>query len=171
MSLVTPYNPSWPEDYIRVRNYIFSGVNTYASIEHFGSTSIPGMAKPVIDIMMVVPFGKMHQAIEELAILEYRYQGDLGISGRVAFDYLPPHIDLPVHHFYACYPDHDQLEGHRAFRDFLTVNHEWREKLSALKLELDRKYNSNRQKYMNGKNAMVEEIIGLAKSWAREQSG
>ncbi|HCQ04271.1 MAG TPA: hypothetical protein DIT99_27930 [Candidatus Latescibacteria bacterium] len=71
MPLVTPYNPSWPDDYIRVRDYFLSGVKTYESIEHFGSTSIPGMvAKAVIDIMMVVPFGKMPKPIEELAVLE-----------------------------------------------------------------------------------------------------
>jgi GrpB-like predicted nucleotidyltransferase (UPF0157 family) len=35
------------------------------------------------------------------------------------------------------------LEGHRAFRDFLTADQEWREKLSALKLELDRTYDSS----------------------------
>ena len=52
MSLVTPYNPSCLDDYIRVRDSILSGVKTYASIEHFGSTSIPDMvAKPVIDIV------------------------------------------------------------------------------------------------------------------------
>jgi GrpB-like predicted nucleotidyltransferase (UPF0157 family) len=87
MSLVTPYNPSCLDDYIRVRDYILSGVKTYASIEHFGSTSIPDMvAKPVIDIMMVVPFGKMPQAIEELAVLEFHHKEDGAIPGRVVYD-------------------------------------------------------------------------------------
>ena len=144
MPLVTPYNPSWPDDYIRVRDYFLSGVKTYESIEHFGSTLIPGMvAKRLIDIMMVVPFGKMPKPIEELAVLECRHKGDRGIPGREVYEYLPPYIDLPINHFYTCYPDHDQLEGHRAFRDFLTADQEWREKLSALKLELDRTYDSS----------------------------
>ena len=37
MPLVTPYNPSWPDDYIRVRDYFLSGVKTYEYIEHFDS--------------------------------------------------------------------------------------------------------------------------------------
>ena len=87
MSLVTPYNPSCLDDYIRVRDSILSGVKTYESIEHFGSTSIPDMvAKPVIDIMMVVPFGKMPQAIEELAVLEFHHKEDGAIPGRVVYD-------------------------------------------------------------------------------------
>lgn len=165
MPLVTPYNPSWPEDYRRVRDYYLSGVTAFISIEHFGSTSIPGMVgKPIIDIMMVVPFGKMPRAIEELAALECVHKGNGGIPGREVYDYLPPHIDLPVHHFYTCYPDFYQLEGHRAFRDFLIENEVWRKKLSALKLALDEAHDSDRQKYMAGKQAMVEEIIALAKS-------
>ncbi len=101
------------------------------------------VAKPVIAIMMEVPFGKMPQTMEELPVLECRHKGDGGIPGREVYEYLPPYIDLPVNHFYTCYPDHDQLEGHRAFGDFLTANQEWREKLSALKLALDRTCDSS----------------------------
>ena len=164
MSLVTEYQNRWPDDFRRIREYLLSGVRTYESIEHFGSTSIPRMvAKPIIDIMMGVPEGKMEQAIAELGDLEYRHQGDLGIRGREAYDYLPRHIELPRHHLYTCYPDHPHLHGLRAFREFLKENREWRERLSNLKLELDECFDSDRQKYMGGKKAMVEEIIELAK--------
>lgn len=95
-------------------------MKTYESIEHFGNTSIPGMvAKPVIAIMMEVPFGKMPQTIEEFPVLECRHKGDGGIPGREVYEYLPPYIDLPVNHFYTCCPDQDQLEVHRAFWGFL----------------------------------------------------
>ena len=164
MSLVTEYQSRWPDDYRRVRDYILTGLRTFESIEHFGGTSIPGMvAKPIIDIMIVVPRGEMGQAIAELGELEYRHQGDLGIRGREAYDYLPRHIDLPRHHLYTCYPDHPHLHGLRAFREFLKENREWRERLSNLKLELDERFDSDRQKYMDGKKALVEKIIGMAK--------
>ena len=59
MSLVVEYRRSWTDDYCKIRDYVLSGVTTYRSIEHFGSTSIPGMvAKPIIDIMMVIPKGR-----------------------------------------------------------------------------------------------------------------
>ena len=164
MSLVVEYQRRWPVDFLKIQDYILSSLRTYESIEHIGSTSIPGMvAKPIIDIMIVVPEGDMSQVIKELAHLEYRHQGDLGVIGREAFDYLPSHIDLPKHHLYACYPDNQQLSGTRAFREFLRGNEEWREKLSRLKLELDEKFASNRKSYMDGKKELVEEIIGIAK--------
>lgn len=164
MPLVTEYKDNWPEDYLKVQSYILSELKTYESIEHFGSTSIRGMvAKPIIDVMIVVPQGKMRQVISELAKLEYRHIGDLGITGREAYDYLPEHINLPIHHMYTCYPDHYQLHGLRAFREFLKENEKWRKKLSALKLDLDQRFNSDRQKYMDGKKALVEEIIERAK--------
>jgi GrpB-like predicted nucleotidyltransferase (UPF0157 family) len=164
MSLVTEYQDRWPDDFIRIRNYILSAVSTYETIEHIGSTSIPGMvAKSIIDLIIIVPEGKMNRVIEELAQLEYRHQGDLGIIGREAFDYLPAHLNLPTHHLYACYRNQPQLTGSLAFRDFLRGNKEWRERLSRLKTELDQQHNSDRKKYMAGKKKLVEEIIEIAK--------
>ena len=165
MSLVTQYQSSWPDDFIKIRNYLETGITLYQSIEHTGSTSIPGMvAKPIIDMIIVVQPGKMTAMIEELSRLGYDHQGDLGCKGREAFDYLPQDIQLPTHHLYACYPDSVQLRGHLAFRVFMRENSEWREKLSALKLECDKKYDSNRQQYMDGKKELVEHIIKLARN-------
>ena len=164
MSLVTQYQFSWPDDFVKIRNYLETGITHYQSIEHTGSTSVPGMvAKPIIDIIIVVQPGKMNAMIKELSRLGYWNQGDLGCKGREAFDYLPAHIGLPTHHLYTCYPNANQLLGHVAFRMFMRENPEWREKLSALKLECDKKYDSNRQQYMDGKKEMVEHIIKLAR--------
>lgn len=164
MSLLVAYQNSWPDDFKRIRDYLLTKVNTHVGIEHIGSTSIPGMvAKPIIDLIIIVPPGAMSQTIAELAELEYRHQGDLGIPGRECFDYLPSHIELPCHHLYACYPDQPQVAGSLAFRDFMRANEEWREQLSNLKSELDRQHNSNRQLYMTGKKQLVEKIIGIAK--------
>jgi GrpB-like predicted nucleotidyltransferase (UPF0157 family) len=164
MSLVVEYQARWPGDFLKIRDYLLSGLTTYESIEHIGSTSIPGMvAKPIIDLVIVVPKGGMSQAIGELARLEYRHQGDLGVSGREAFDYLPADIELPKHHLYACYPTNPQLAGSVAFREFLRTNREWRARLSRLKAELDVRHDSDRTKYMAGKKQLVDEIIEIAK--------
>jgi GrpB-like predicted nucleotidyltransferase (UPF0157 family) len=50
------YNPSWPKIFIeherRIQNALGSKVS---SVEHVGSTSVPGLAaKPIIDIIVVV---------------------------------------------------------------------------------------------------------------------
>ena len=163
MSLISKYQHNWPDDFLKIRSYLLTKLKTFETIEHMGSTSIPGMvAKPIIDLTIIVPEGAMSQTISELALLEYSHQGDLGIIGREAFDYLPPHIDLPCHHLYACYPSNPLIAGTLAFREFLRENDEWCIRLSHLKLELDKRHDSDRQKYMAGKKSMVEEIIKIA---------
>ena len=68
MSLVTQYQSSWPNDFVKIRNYLETGITYYHSIEYTGSTSVPGMvAKPIIDIIIVVQLGKMSDMIEELS--------------------------------------------------------------------------------------------------------
>ena len=57
------------------------------SVEHVGSTSIPGLAaKPVLDIDIILPSqDNLPLAIERLTALDYAYQGNLGIDGRETF--------------------------------------------------------------------------------------
>jgi GrpB-like predicted nucleotidyltransferase (UPF0157 family) len=162
MTLVLPYQTVWPQDFKAIRAYINTGITAYLAVEHIGSTSIPEMtAKPIIDIIIVAKPGCMADLIAQLATLHYRHQGNLGIAGREAFDYLPPHIPLPKHHLYASYPDAAQLMRSIAFRDFLTVNAGYRAQLSELKSRLDAENHSDRTKYMEGKRELVEQIIAL----------
>jgi GrpB-like predicted nucleotidyltransferase (UPF0157 family) len=53
---VVDYNPEWPNRFCQLRDRIWPSVDDFAvSIEHVGSTSVPGLAaKPVIDLDIVV---------------------------------------------------------------------------------------------------------------------
>ncbi|MEQ6899774.1 GrpB family protein [Nocardioides sp. YIM 152588] len=55
--VIAVYDPTWPERYALHRERIAGAVGTVAvTIEHIGSTSVPGLgAKPIIDILLVVP--------------------------------------------------------------------------------------------------------------------
>lgn len=55
--LIEDYDPRWPAFYERERAAITTALGDRAlRVEHVGSTSVPGLAaKPVIDIMLVVP--------------------------------------------------------------------------------------------------------------------
>ena len=54
--VLVDYDPAWPLQFIRENERIKSTLGAKAlSIEHVGSTSVPGLpAKPVIDILLVV---------------------------------------------------------------------------------------------------------------------
>ena len=69
---------------------------------------------------------------------------------------------LPAHHLYVCEDGAYELRKHFAFRDFMRQHPEWRERLNQLKKELCLKHNNNREAYIDGKAAMVEEITRLA---------
>jgi GrpB-like predicted nucleotidyltransferase (UPF0157 family) len=52
---IVEYNHKWPEMFASERVFLLSTVGEYlcATIEHVGSTAVPGLsAKPVVDIMM-----------------------------------------------------------------------------------------------------------------------
>lgn len=54
------------------------------SIEHIGSTAVPGLiAKPVIDMMLAMSLPPANQLLSRLAILGYENFGEAGVEGRV----------------------------------------------------------------------------------------
>ena len=81
------------------------------SVEHVGSTAVPGLAaKPIIDMDVVVAApDNLSEAIERLATLGYVHRGNLGIDDREAFD--SPQ-GLPAHHLYLCLGESAALANH-----------------------------------------------------------
>ena len=65
--LVAPYDPAWPTMFERIAGDLAAAVPD-ASIEHVGSTSVPGLAaKPILDIDVVVPAERVDAAVARLA--------------------------------------------------------------------------------------------------------
>jgi GrpB-like predicted nucleotidyltransferase (UPF0157 family) len=186
VTLVQPYDPAWPSHFRQIEAYVASGLAGLGCvIEHVGSTSIPGMvAKPIIDVDVVIPSGSFEEVKRRLEVLGYVHEGDLGISGREAFGLveggsrvpLPQAREpltqaserLPKHHLYVCVAGADELRRHLALRDFLRARPEWRERLSRHKLDLCVRYANDRGAYMAGKAEMVGEITRLALEAAQD---
>ncbi len=119
--VVVPYNEKWLNEYKKIKDELLSIVyNDIISIEHVGSTSIPGLwAKPIIDINIIVKNSMLPVIIEKLSSISYIHEGNLGIEGREAFRYSnKPH--LMQHHLYVCPKDSDEHKRQIAFRDYLT---------------------------------------------------
>lgn len=171
VTLVQPYNPDWPEHFEQVRAFVATALDGVdCSIEHVGSTSIPGMvAKPIIDLDIVISPGTFARIRARLETLGYLHQGDLGLPGREAFDLAEPaaKAGLPEHHLYVCDEGACELRKHLAFRDFMRRHPEWRAALSNHKLELCIIHANDRQAYIDGKSAMVQKITQMA----MEQTG
>jgi len=165
-NLVEEYNTAWPSWFEQIRDRIEDQLQGLPhTIEHVGSTAIPGMtAKPVIDIDIVIDPGTFPEIRDCLRKLGYRHQGDLGIIGREAFDLIEDGETpwLPPHHLYVCERGNHELQKHLAFRDFMRQHPEWCQKLSELKRLLCEEYDNDRQAYIDGKAALVADITELA---------
>ena len=138
-------------------------VGSEAVIEHVGSTAVPGLAaKPIVDIDVVVPSGAdIPDAVRRLESGGYVHRGDLGISGREAFD-VPP--DLPYHHLYVVAAGTKPHLDHVLLREYLRSHPDAAERYGQRKLQVAHLITAeSRQAYMEAKASIVEELLAIAR--------
>jgi GrpB-like predicted nucleotidyltransferase (UPF0157 family) len=103
LNRIVPHNPIWKAFFEIVRERISPALaGLLVTIEHVGSTAVPGLsARPIIDVAAVVPSTAAEAAaIERLATTEYRYQESLGMSPGLGLgDFIPP-PNIGYHHLY-----------------------------------------------------------------------
>ena len=158
--VVEPYNEGWVQSFLNIRNEIGDALHDLAlSIEHVGSTSVPGMsAKPIIDIDVVIrDYSKLDAIVIKLDEIGYRHEGNLGIAGREAFKY-DGKIHLQKHHLYVCPQDSPELRRHIAFRDYLRSHPEAVHEYSRIKEEGATLYPCDIEKYIEYKSPFIERI-------------
>jgi GrpB-like predicted nucleotidyltransferase (UPF0157 family) len=161
---VVDYDPDWPLRFGRLSDLLMAALTDVAvTIEHVGSTAVPGLAaKPIIDIDVVVASPTdVPRAIERLQALGYQHEGDLGIAGREAFR---QPARLPAHHLYLVVQDSPAYADHVDLRDYLRNNPDATEQYAALKKLLARQ-GLDRDGYMRAK----AEFIAAALTAARGQ--
>lgn len=152
---VVDYDLCWQKTFERLRSRIWTAVRDLAlSVEHVGSTSVPGLAaKPIIDISIVVPERlDVQTGISRLATLGYVHRGDLGVEGREAFDNPD---GLPVHHLYLCPRDSVALANHLAIRNYLRTHPEAAREYGELKKRLAERFPHDIDGYIDGKTTML----------------
>lgn len=160
---VVPHQPTWHEDFEQICARLRPCLPRVPHhIEHVGSTSVPGLdAKPVIDLDVVVPAAShVAPAIAALADAGWVHEGNLGIAGREAFEML---AGLPLHHLYLVVEGSQPHRNHVDFRDFLRSHPAEAQRYAAVKRELSPLLDTDRQSYTEGKNAIVEELLALAR--------
>jgi GrpB-like predicted nucleotidyltransferase (UPF0157 family) len=157
--LVVDYDSTWPLTFATLQAPIAAALGGLAfSVEHVGSTSVPGLAaKPIIDIDVVVPSrAELPAAIESLTSLGYEHCGNLGIEDREAFE-SPPH--LPAHHLYACVAGCAALANHLAIRDHLRRNPATVAAYSQLKKQLAERFPTDIESYVAGKTDFLLDAL------------
>jgi GrpB-like predicted nucleotidyltransferase (UPF0157 family) len=87
---IVDYDPGWPQLFALLRTTVAEALGSVAvSIEHIGSTAVPGLAaKPIIDIDVVVARpGDVPEAIGRLQTVGYLHEGDSASRVGKRFDH------------------------------------------------------------------------------------
>ena len=137
----------------------------FARIEHFGSTSVPGLAaKPVIDLMAGVTdldatADLLHK---ELPPLGYTYV-DAGMRGRLFFQ--RNRDGRRTHHLHVLTVDSIPTRNEILLRDYLRRHPEDAARYGALKRTLAAELgDADTLTYTKGKTQLVQELVDAARA-------
>ena len=167
---IVPYKAEWKNDYAEEEKVIKSVMrDELVSIHHIGSTSIPGIyAKPVIDIMVIVKdICKVDAFNNDMLNSEYFSKGEYGIKGRRFF--VKGQYNR-THNVHVYQTGHVEILRHLNFRDYLIVHPEEAKKYQNIKQALSEKFKFDINKYNEGKEAFIKDIIYKAEEWAKNVS-
>ncbi len=136
-------------------------------MHHIGSTAVPGLAaKPLIDMIPEVRDIRRVDALnEEMATLGYEAWGEYGLPGRRLFTRVKNGERTHNVHVYAT--GNPEVERHLAFRDYMNAHPEEAHAYGRLKEGLARRFPTDFDAYMDGKDAFVKERERRALAWKR----
>ncbi|KAF2475455.1 acyl-CoA N-acyltransferase [Lindgomyces ingoldianus] len=167
--VVEQYNPEWPQHFERIKSTLklFLSEVDVLSIEHVGSTSVPGLAaKPIIDIDIIVTKENLDDAVSALVRHgEFTYLGELGIVDRHA---LRDPDQRPPRNIYVCVDGAFQTRNHLSVRDTLRSNPELRDEYGQIKLQLAA-LDLNIVDYIDAKSSIIQKILTKAGLLATEE--
>ena len=157
--IVLPYDEKWKQAFLDIKSELAAALGALAlSIEHVGSTSVPGLAaKPIIDIDVVVRKTNLEPAIKALTTIGYEHEGNGGIEGREMFKYSGKE-HLMDHHLYVCPEDSSELKRHVLFRDYLLSHPDAVQAYSQIKKVAAELYPHDIDSYINHKGTVIEKI-------------
>ncbi|EOA87911.1 uncharacterized protein SETTUDRAFT_168715 [Exserohilum turcica Et28A] len=167
--VVEQYNPEWPKQFEKIKPELESYLRDveYLSIEHVGSTSVPGLAaKPIIDIDVIVTRDNLQSAIDAFITNgKFDYLGELGVVDRHAFK-IPN--ESVRHNIYVCVDGAVQTRNHLGLRDTLRTNTELRDEYALVKLELAAN-TTNIIDYLVAKGNVIQKILLTSGAFTKDE--
>jgi GrpB-like predicted nucleotidyltransferase (UPF0157 family) len=155
------WTPRWPELFAAEAARLRVALGDLAiAIEHYGSTSVPGLlSKPLLDILVGGPTANdaaLYTAA--LAPLAYDYAAHAGVPEHFVFGRGTARTHLVHVVRYGGAAWHRAL----AFRDALRADAGLRDTYAALKRQLAQDYGAERGHYTAAKGAFVEQVLAEA---------
>jgi GrpB-like predicted nucleotidyltransferase (UPF0157 family) len=164
--VISAYDPRWPLMFGELRDRASDALRELAvSIEHVGSTAVPGLAaKPVIDLDAVVAaFDDVREALDRLAALGYEPGGRSGTVTTI------PGLAAPRwprgerrHHLYVVVDGSAVHRERIAFRDYLRAHPAEMRRYAELKARAARDSGQDQERYSRAKHEYVQRVLGIA---------
>ena len=157
---VAPYDPAWPTQFAAEKARLEAALGGVpATIEHIGSTSVPGLAaKPVIDILAGRPDNSPLDAyVAAFTGVGYEYRGEYGLPGRHYF--VRGDGGAHTHHLHLVVHESDFWRRHLAFRDHLRRSPESAAAYARLKHELAARFAGDKAAYTEAKGPFIAGIL------------
>jgi GrpB-like predicted nucleotidyltransferase (UPF0157 family) len=159
---LVPYDPVWPDLFAAEAERLqklFAAAGFAVTLEHTGSTAIPGLAaKPILDILGGYAEGTpVTECIDVLTTAGYVHRGEQGIPGREFFRRGNPRS----YHLHLTAIDSPFWRDHLTFRNRLRADVALRDAYAMLKHELAARFPRDREAYIEAKGAFVNDILGL----------
>lgn len=152
--MIVDYDASWPGRFVAHRDQVAQGLGSVArSIEHIGSTAVPGLtAKPIIDLLVAVE--DPEESLIVPAMQAVGYQLRVREPGHRMFR--TPERDVHIHVWQASNPE---ISRHLRFRDRLRASVEDRRAYERLKRELATRRWDDMNQYADAKTQLIEQIL------------
>lgn len=169
---VVDHDPAWAVAFDAARVDVVRAVPEALAIEHIGSTSVPGLkAKPVIDILLVVPTLDVALAhVGDLAAIGFEHRPSAFAPERRHLYFRRVHGRTHTHHLHVLEPTSSEVDDYRAFRALLIEDADVRRPYEELKVDLAVRYPEDIAAYVAAKEAVVERMmIEARRRWAQRQ--
>jgi GrpB-like predicted nucleotidyltransferase (UPF0157 family)/dihydrofolate reductase len=156
-----PYSDLFPLLFSKEKERIAPHLPSSASIEHVGSTAVPGLGgKGIIDIAIAVDKTGMEETKSRLQELGYEFRPSFSTPDRFYFIiYLPdPEERIKRYHVHLTYPENKEWKGLIGFRDFLLSNPDALQEYAELKKKAAIEACQNGEKYRKMKEPMFQKF-------------
>lgn len=156
-----PYSPLFPGLFAKEKARIAQHFLFSASIEHVGSTAVPGLGgKGIIDIAIAVEKDCMEEAKNKLQELNYEFRPSFSTPDRFYFIiYLPDQEEgRRRYHVHLTYPESKEWRELVGFRDYLLNNPEELREYAELKKKAVLEAEEDGEKYRKIKEPMFQKF-------------
>lgn len=157
-----PYDPIYPERFSKEKERLKKFLGEIVSIEHVGSTSIPGMGgKGIIDIAVAANSREdLSEVSSKLIEAGYYYEQADGTPDR--WFHGRKVTDSERYHLHLTYEGSRDWIEMNAFRDYLKTHPEDFEEYAQIKKQAAELSNQDAKTYMSIKQPIISEIIRKA---------